>query len=390
MATPRQQSAQLQAAKTELAKLNGAPQCPDLAGRIDRGEQQSQQLGDILSSSNAALNTCKIADIRAALKKIGGKTKPPKLLELKNRLNQQWGVLKIVGEARAAYRAGQYEQSLSLLRKAKAAKRALGGACPVIDQRIDNATAAVERKREENDGAARVADAARTCNTVVLDSYISRGGGITKALKARAVDALQVCRAREEDRRVREEADQQAARTAKCEADHGAGYYPGKPDAGGSYYCLPTRATANRWCNDNNPGKGWKAQKITASGGFGCIQNRRQRVAAARADCRQQARSAGKVYAYTRMKKDGTYDCRWCERGYRYRKGKCYPRRRRTVYTCPRGYYLRGRTCYSRNNGAAAAAAAAAAAIGIINSLSGGGGGGGSTNCRINPRGPNC
>ena len=92
------------------------------------------------------------------------------------------------------------------------------------------------------------------------------------------------------------------------------------------------------------------------------------------------------------MKKDGSYDCRWCDRGYRYRKGKCWPRRQRTrtVYTCPKGYYLRGRTCYSRNNGAAAAAAAAAA-IGIINSLSrGGGGGGGSTDCRVNPMAPNC
>ncbi|MEM8645009.1 MAG: hypothetical protein AAGF86_01575, partial [Pseudomonadota bacterium] len=386
---PSAAAAQLQAARSELAKLNGAPQCPELAGRIDKGEQQSQQLEDILSSASGALNTCKVADIRAALRKIGGKTKPAKLLEMKTQLQQQMSVLALVGKARAAFKAGQYDQALALLREAKAKKRSLGSACPVIDQRIDNATAAVQRRRDEESGSARVADAARTCNMRVLKSFVAGSGGITKALKARADDALQVCQAREEDRQARERADQLAGRRAQCEKDHGAGYYPGEPDANGSFYCLPTQATANRWCNENNPGSGWKAKGITSTGTYDCVQNRRQRVAAARADCRQQARAAGKVYAFTKMKKDGTYNCHWCERGYRYRKGRCHPRNRRTVYTCPKGYYLRGRTCYSRNNGAAAAAAAAAA-IGIINSLSRGRRGGGSTNCRVNPMAPNC
>ncbi|MCP5084396.1 MAG: hypothetical protein GY948_22125 [Alphaproteobacteria bacterium] len=323
---PAAASAQLQAARTELAKLNGAPQCPELAGRIDKGEQQSQQLGDILSSSNAAFGTCKIADIRAALKKIGGKTKPAKLLELKNRLEQQWGVLTIVGEARAAYRAGKFEQSLSLLRKAKAAKRGVAGDCPVIDQRIDNATAAVERKREENDGSARVAEAARTCNMVVLRSFVPGYGGITKALKAQADDALQVCRAKDEDRRARNKADQLAARKAKCRTDHGAGYYPGKPRADGTYYCIPTRETANRWCRENNPGAGSRAVNIKKDGSHSCRANRKTQKANARADCRRQIRNKGKVYAFTRINRDGTYNCFSCEPGFRWRKGRCRQR----------------------------------------------------------------
>jgi hypothetical protein len=121
----------------------------------------------------------------------------------------------------------------------------------------------------------------------------------------------------------------EAGRREYCRTTAGAGYYPSAVDRNNEFRCIPTQKTANRWCNSNNSGSGWYAVKIKADGSFNCTKSRKQQRSEARADCRRQARNAGKVYAFTKINKDGTYRCHWCEPGFRYRKGQCYPRNAR-------------------------------------------------------------
>ena len=79
-----------------------------------------------------------------------------------------------------------------------------------------------------------------------------------------------------------------------------------------------------------DPGKckcrpGWRWKKKGKN--HICIQlTRKQKRKEARADCRRMAKGKRKNYAFTQFKRDGSYTCHWCDRGWYYKNGVCSQR----------------------------------------------------------------
>lgn len=115
----------------------------------------------------------------------------------------------------------------------------------------------------------------------------------------------------------------------------GSGYeaFDFKPN--GKYSCRLTEEAANRWCNDNNKGAGWTAH-LRSNGTYDCRQDPRTARREAVQYCKGVARSQGKVYATTEFSRDGSYRCRWCERGFYYSKGRCHARQQQVRKPAPR------------------------------------------------------
>ena len=112
------------------------------------------------------------------------------------------------------------------------------------------------------------------------------------------------------------------------ENNPGSGYeaFDFKPD--GKYSCRLTQEAAERWCNANNKGSGWTAH-LRSNGSYDCRKDPRTARREAVQYCKGVARNKGKVYATTQFNRDGSYRCRWCERGFYYSKGRCHARQQR-------------------------------------------------------------
>ena len=135
-----------------------------------------------------------------------------------------------------------------------------------------------------------------------------------------------------------------ATANAQCVELNGSGYYAVNIQGDGSFGCLPTKATANGWCVNNNGG-GWYAGAIKSDGSFNCNMGKSAR----NASCQQQygrGAYAGKV------RSDGTF--------------MCYGRRQAQPRSVPRG----------PSAAEVGAAIAGAIAEGIAASQRGRGGGG--------------
>ncbi|MBZ0217447.1 MAG: hypothetical protein K8F25_12890, partial [Fimbriimonadaceae bacterium] len=378
--------------------LNALPEdanCPEIDHRVEDGLDKIDRIEKIQERAKEAVASCdlkRISDIGDRLHA----TSHPALANIGSLLARLSETAARNEDAKRAYNSGDLVQAETLLRNAHAATQSdWPPSCQEISSEITDNLARVKRLR---DGIKAARAAISACEVDTIDQWILRFKNLSNSAvdpikaelatkrddcadqaHARAqLAANEICRKevgenviasleqgvdgktacicaagyrwnerRDKCIKAATEAELAASREAHCREIRGSGFYAGRPAADGTYYCLPKRETANKWCRDNNTGAGWSAGPISSMGGFTCNQSETERKASARAECRQQARQNGKVYAYTQFLNDGRYSCRWCEPGYVYRDGSCYPRsatQQRLV--CPSGYVLRGRSCY--------------------------------------------
>jgi len=388
--------ASLNKARAGIDAMAGAPACPGLMESIVSGLDKADRLEVALVSARDAISSCSPEAIRGAQSAFGELRHPEmsRILAAGENINLAQGAYQ---QARATFIAGNLIDANNSLQAASDTLNSLdAGMCPNLRNAVDASLAKVEKLR----GAINTAEqAVVNCDNQAIVRWTGFLAKIinpaTASVKTQLNKSKEVCENRNREERIAQsnaqckstfgskslatpesansdkpvcncEAGYQwssdntscvkapskeqlaAERDRYCRGEHGAGYYAGPADAGGSYYCLPTKKTANKWCRDNNQGGGWKANTIGAEGGYSCSQNRAQMKKTARADCRRQAKQNGKVYAYTQFLKNGRYSCNWCESGFRYKDGGCYPRNASTTYSCPKGYYLKGKRCYPR------------------------------------------
>jgi hypothetical protein len=289
--------ASLNAAQASIDGLGaGAPDCPDLRGKIAGGLERADRLERILSEARAAVSGCDPAAVQAVEQSYGSLDHPAltPLLAQGDAIVQANAVYE---DAKIAYSGGNLGSAESSLHRARGAlSRAGGSVCPDLRQRVEDGLGRIERLRD----AIRSAEqAAASCNASTVERW-------STSLAKVSNPAANPVKAKLKRARTECEAKAVAERNATCERKHGRGYYAGEPDAGGTFYCIPNRSAADAWCNANNSGSGWKASKINAKGGFGCDRSAKQQQAENSASCRKQY---GAGYYAGKPRKDGTYFC---------------------------------------------------------------------------------
>jgi hypothetical protein len=244
--------AALNEAKAVIDGLGGGPDCSELAGKIAAGLDKIERLGDAIAAAEQAVAACDSDAMKrwkSALAKVGNPA------------------------------AGPVKQSLE-----RSEKRCEAG-------RRDEAIAAANQACMTRLGVFALADR----------ESVARG------------DPKCVCkqgyRGSEDGKscvRAPSEAELAAARNANCKQQYGDGYYAGKPDKNGQYYCLPTKQTANAWCRQNN-GSGYYAGRVKSDGSFSCNLSAAAVRQAALNECRKTYGSR-----FIRLvKRNGQYYCEY-------------------------------------------------------------------------------
>ena len=286
----------LTAAQTSLDGMGGAPDCPDLRGKITSGLAKAGRLEGILTEVRNAVNSCDAGTIQGIRQSYGDLNHPAvdALFRQGDAIVQAAAAYE---DAKIAYSGGNLGSAESSLHRARGAlSRAGGSVCPDLRQRVEDGLGRIERLRD----AIRSAEqAAASCNASTVERW-------STSLAKVSNPAANPVKAKLKRARTECEAKAVAERNATCERKHGRGYYAGEPDAGGTFYCIPNRSAADAWCNANNSGSGWKASKINAKGGFGCDRSAKQQQAENSASCRNQY---GAGYYAGKPRKDGTYFC---------------------------------------------------------------------------------
>jgi hypothetical protein len=407
--------AALGAAQASVDGLGGAPDCPDLRSRIASSYERADRLERILGEANEAVSSCSASPAQSLRQNYAGLGHPA-LAPLLARSDAIVQATAAYEEAKAAYAGGDLGNAESSLHRARGAAARAGGSCGDLIASIDSGLGKVDRLRD----AIRSAEQAlASCDPASMQTWSRKLASLSNpaadAVKARLANAGKDCKdkavaegnawcERERGKGYRASApdaggsvycipdqaaadawcnannkgpgwiaskinakgtfecnkskeQQQAENNALCREKYGSGYYAGNADKGGTYYCLPTRKTANAWCNANNQGAGWVAGTIKADGSYSCALSPKARTRQAWAECRRQF---GGQLADVKIYKNGTYRCVY-----------------NTASTGSR---------HTTHSSAAAAAAAGAIIQGIINlNRGGGGGGGGGTRCHHRP-----
>lgn len=368
--------ASLNRAKTLLEGFGGSPDCSALSGSISEKLDKIDRLERVLSAARDAIDSCSPEAVRGVKARFG-EMKHSAVRGLIDRADAVLSAEAIYQEARATYSAGDLSSTKASLTRAKSQVASLGDTgCSALAEKIDAAMDKVERLRNAINSAEQ---AVVSCDTKSIGRWRAALANVNNpaasAVKSQLEKSDSVCQERLEEERLASatqscrnsfgansyaaannqrggelscyckpgfnwntgqtrcveapsEGQLAADRNRYCKDTYGPGYYGGPVRADGKYYCLPTQATANNWCNANNPGSGWKAGKIKSDGSYNCNRSPAVVRKVARADCRRQARQMGKVYGATSFDRNGNYTCHWCERGYRYKGGRCYSRQR--------------------------------------------------------------
>ncbi|MEM7069631.1 MAG: hypothetical protein AAF478_12190 [Pseudomonadota bacterium] len=359
-------------ARAALDGMGGAPNCADLIGRIEKAQDKVNSLERAVNAVQTNVEACTPASLQGVISQYGSVNHPG----IKDDVRKAQALLVAHGEAdsaRASYRAGDLKTARTALENTRnALDRAGSGGCQDLRELISRGLSRIDKL----ENAIRLAEEAlRSCKPLRIRDWQGKlanvGNAAAGSIKARLENYKKTCRQqRVSDLNQRcesaygkksqinlssvdsdspqcmckkgfvwnknknycidqpSEAEQLAQRNRTCRQKFGSGYYSGPTDKNGQYFCIPNQQTANNWCNSNNPGSGYEAYNISTKGGFECRRNRETFRRNARADCKRQAKNAGKVYAYTQFQKNGSYNCHWCERGYRYKNGQCHPRQR--------------------------------------------------------------
>ena len=394
----------LQGARAALESLSGKAGCNALLGRLETNLGKVDRFERIQTTITNALGSCNPETLNEARNRFAN-VKHPAIRGGLDQVDAMLAANSRYQDARASFRAGSLQQALSELRLAETKLNGAGSdRCPALRQKISSGLGKIEQLRDAIHSAE---NALAACDPDRINRAAAVLGKITNpavaAVRTQLENGEKICRERERQETI-------ATITERCISKYGehatadlATVESSDPLCQcGSGYRL---SDANKRCEKapsardlaggrdtycrNTYGSGFFAGPPGPDGKYFCRADKKT----ARADCRRQARQKKKVYAYTRYKKDGTYDCFWCEPGYRYSKGRCVSKTQRVVKSCPKGYVLRNNTCHKRSGSGGNSGGGRRYACTIYNpdgSLLGGGGSYSTVYVNSPVRGANC
>ncbi len=299
-----------------LAKPDHKEECASLRDRVDKNIKKVERVKGLLSDIKSSLTACEPAKL-AHHSELLQTSRNKKLRAMYNRISRAQPVANKYGAAKKAYWNGNIERSETLFRGALTiAGNTSRETCVDIKSRIGKNLRRIGKLRDfDNATSAAIND----CNLTRIAGLMSHIRGTANPFLDKIYSNLESvpsdCRQQKGNEACRRsfgtntvaslkedgsttcgctkgfqwhsnksgkthqcitdsEAGQLAekARKDNCRTKFGAGYYPGTPDTKGSYYCLPTKKIARRWCNSNNKGSGWYAGKINAKGSYNCYR----------------------------------------------------------------------------------------------------------------------
>lgn len=337
--------------------------CLDVKNRVIDNLGKINRLTNVVNELEHTLTTCEPNTLRRYHGQLTDAAHP-KLVSLRDRLLRAVPVAESYTLAVAAYGEGRMDEAQRLLRGTLSlAKQTDGQTCTDILERTQTNLNRIDTAKDLEKA---ISDALERCDMPDIERRKAQLVGATNPFLVSLHGRL----GRLPDRCI------QFASNAHCQSTIGAGWTAGPPDDKGQYYCRPpSKAAANRWCEDHNEGSGWTAGAVASNGSFGCFPSYARQKNAALDDCRRQHGS--RLIRVYRV--DGQWYCSFQQKTAKRRTSAPHSR---TARRQPSGYDPR----------AAAAAAAIAGAImqGIAQSQGGRHGHTHGGNCAVNPRAPGC
>lgn len=311
--------AELDQAQAQVDAMAAKVDCSSFKQTIAQGRDRAERLAKAIQRAEETLRQCEPDTLRAHVQALDDKTKHPVLTASKQRMQRQLAGLDRFNAANDTYKAGNLNAARDQL---TAIKASLAGAppddCPALRKKIDSGLERIETVRRL---AAQVDAMTRDCDLDRIKRFSAElpdGDQATlKQMRGRLDAALKSCpRAKQKppttdiarahgeckgklgthgiavhapDRlsgyrcdcespyrlegsaciEPRTESETAAARDARC----GAGHRAGPVDASGSFYCLPTRDTANAACQ-RDFGTGYSVGQIRSDGTFYCVPDK--------------------------------------------------------------------------------------------------------------------
>jgi hypothetical protein len=289
---PDQAILRLREAKAALDGIRTLVRCKALDDRIARRIDKASRFRNALKEADNIIARCEQPELKKLLRRRGNDTHPV-LIEKMARVREQLQLWENFNAAKAALTNNRLEQARRNLRYVM--NNTARNSCAGLYRRAQNGSDQIARAQIDK---VKVKDAATSCDMGVLKNLQNTYGPVPNLPVAKniftfAFEAAKTCKesadkerkAEQREAKEKQMASRAAARDAACRKDpkYGPGYSAGQVDADGYYYCLPSRATADNWCNRNNEGSGWTATKFMSKGGFSCVQSREGRLAARKA-----------------------------------------------------------------------------------------------------------
>ncbi len=297
---------ELDKAEAAINSLGGKPACNTVIDKIARARDKVDRFDNAVRIAEQSLSQCRPDRLRANMRALqrsnrDSKKPHPTLVALEDRMEAQAAVIAMWEQAKAEFAAGRIDAAKNILRDIQSRRASMRRSdCSGLDDKVDRGLDRIATRARARDTARRAVDSCDIGSIKRFDYKIAgEDGKFAKGLRKMLTTGLETCTRREEERQAED-------RRSRCTRQNGQGYYPGPVDASGRYFCLPTRATANAWCNANNKGSGWKAGKISAKGGYDCIKPPAVQQAENDASCRRQH---GRGYYAGKANKKGVYYC---------------------------------------------------------------------------------
>ncbi|MEZ5828977.1 MAG: hypothetical protein R3D30_10480 [Hyphomicrobiales bacterium] len=276
--------------------------CGDLSQNIAKGHEQADVLSKINATAGELLSSCKGSDPRTRagqMRELAGllsKTKQPYVQQLVRRLDAAQQAALTYADIKDAFANADLDTSWRKLELARGTLGALGeGDCPDLREAIEKTPRVLSHWRDQVDTAERLM---RGCDVDAMERERVRlaaiGSPIAGTLSTRVGTALSACKAE-----TAQKGGEENTGGSSCKA----GYNPGPKAADGSFYCIPTQATANAWCA-SNAGSGYYAVNIKSDGSHRCMPTKSK----ANADC--QKANPGRKGIYGQINADGSVACK--------------------------------------------------------------------------------
>ncbi|MEM8878418.1 MAG: hypothetical protein AAGD23_11190 [Pseudomonadota bacterium] len=303
----------MRSVQRRLSQTDMQGHCPDQRTRLANNLPRVDRMMGHIDRITDGLRACEPLTLAEHIRFLAG-ARNQRLVTLHAQLTRAQPVAVLYTAAKSDFRQGYMDHAESKFRQALSlAKYGTGPTCENIVARIGNNLARISRMKRFDDASKRAIDTCslggigalmgdiRGAENPYLDEIYKRLSNVNADCKqtmgdnacrrdfgansvadpdsVRLGDITCDCRRgyrfhEDEDGKSKCKSNAEVARleqqslNAHCRQQVGAGYYAGPRDGKGNYYCLPTKATANAWCNGQV--RGAYAGRIRANGSYQC------------------------------------------------------------------------------------------------------------------------
>jgi len=327
----------LQRARNKILNPNdAASECPNLVADIAGGFKKASLLSSVDKAFSDTMQTCALPKM-IALKKLLSKTTHPSISLKRQALDQAIQAVRSLRETEVAISSSSSSAAQNLEKTKEHFAGLLPQYCSGLKASLDNLDSRLAQSKSLNHNLdAHKKVALKNCQTIHGPSVEARynasnssGSFSCECVVGTSMQGSKICRSDQEHASLPPvtlspliENTKQTTTQTKREATHNrrceTGYRVGLVNADGTYYCKPSKHTANARCNQLNKGSGWYAVNIKSNGEFVCQRN------TTRAD---HVRACRKTYGKRLVgvsKQGRNWVCNHCPRGTYASKGLCY------------------------------------------------------------------